>query len=514
MEGRPAQREQIVGLRRRLLFLVNLAQMAETEPHVFLSYVREDKAEVDRIQRLLEAAGVLVWRDTESLWPGEDWRIKIRQAITANALAFVACFSHNSEAKASTYQREELVLAIEQLRLRNPAQPWLIPVRLSDCALPQYDLGCGRTLDHLQRVDLFGDSWEPQSARLVAGVLRVLPPHGTLTVAPRATLPPPQTFMKEALLNPERQIELEDYVMELANSAAAILTDENLFPTTSPQLSNDNDGLRFLVAEANRYWDSVDRLIQALIPGCAWGHSRHEGIWTRAVERVANANVALSSGQQALISLRRFPMLPMLYAAGLAALHRQNFGALRAIAVDASYRRQDGAVPLVGAAHVWRPFAHAEVTPQLLVLELEGQELRDDIITALRTRQRGGRHTPVSDYLHDRLRPYFKELIPDQIDYTSTFDRLEVLLGVLAADVESHVTNSHVYVDGPWFGSFTWRDRFKEPTLEARLLAELRERGQSSPMLAAGLFGGQLERAESAFSAFTEGAINARQRRW
>ena len=56
---------------------------AHSEPvgHVFISYVREDSSEVDQLQQVLEAAGIRVWRDTADLWPGEDWRAKIRQAI-------------------------------------------------------------------------------------------------------------------------------------------------------------------------------------------------------------------------------------------------------------------------------------------------------------------------------------------------------------------------------------------------------------------------------------------------
>lgn len=147
--------------------------MASTEPeYAFLSYVREDAHDVDRIQAMLEAAGVRVWRDTAKLWPGEDWRLKIRQAISSDSLVFVACFSDNVLRRSSSYQNEELLLAIEQLRLRQPDQPWLIPVRLSDCSLPQYDLGAGRTLDSLHRVDLFGDRWEQGVARLVGAVVR------------------------------------------------------------------------------------------------------------------------------------------------------------------------------------------------------------------------------------------------------------------------------------------------------------------------------------------------------
>lgn len=481
--------------------------------HVFISYVREDKAAVDRVQRLLEAAGARVWRDTESLWPGEDWRIRIRQAITANSLAFVACFSQNSERKASTYQREELLLAIEQLRLRNPEQPWLIPVRFSDCTLPQYDLGGGRTLDSLQRVDLFGDGRELGLARLVAGVLRVLSDTASSATPAAAKAPPPEEFVKGALLDPARQIELEDFVMDRANSAAVTCADQELFPTTSSQLTDNNDGLRFLAAQINRYWDAVDPLLRSLVAGCAWGQPHHEGIWTRAVERVVNATEPLVSGQTALIELRRFPMLPILYAAGMAAVHRRNFGSLRAVAVDATYRGKYGGVPLIGAAHVYRPFAHVGLTPQLLASEIDGEELTDDLVDALRSRRRGGRHTPVSDYLHSALRPYLRRVIPDDTEFTAIFDQLEVILGALAADAESQAAGTNVYVDGPWFGAFTWRDQFAQENLEVRILSEVKAQGERSPLLAAGLFGGRLDRAEAAFTAFVEGAIEARRRR-
>jgi hypothetical protein len=41
------------------------------EGQAFISYVREDAASVDWIQRTLEARGIRVWRDTQDLWPGD-----------------------------------------------------------------------------------------------------------------------------------------------------------------------------------------------------------------------------------------------------------------------------------------------------------------------------------------------------------------------------------------------------------------------------------------------------------
>jgi TIR domain-containing protein len=142
--------------------------------HVFISYVREDSHHIDRLQQTLEAAGVSVWRDKADLWPGEDWRTKIRRTITDNALVFLACFSSQSGARKKSYQNEELLLAIEQLRLRRPDDPWLIPVRFDDCDIPDLDIGGGRTLASIQWVDLFDDRRDAGIARLVRTILRIL----------------------------------------------------------------------------------------------------------------------------------------------------------------------------------------------------------------------------------------------------------------------------------------------------------------------------------------------------
>ena len=141
--------------------------------HAFLSYVHEDSAAVDQLARVLRAAGISVWRDSD-LNPGDDWRARIRRAITQEALAFIVCFSGNSISKEASYQREELTLAIEQLRLRNPGIPWLLPVRLDECAIPEPDVGAGRTLASIQRADLFGARREEELARLIATVLHIL----------------------------------------------------------------------------------------------------------------------------------------------------------------------------------------------------------------------------------------------------------------------------------------------------------------------------------------------------
>jgi hypothetical protein len=143
--------------------------------HAFISYVHEDAAEVDWLQQALKSVGVPVWRDTVDLWPGENWRDKIREAIARDALVFIACFSRRSVARSKSHQYEELRLAIDQLRLRPPSVLWLIPVRFDECDIPDFDLGRGQMLSSIQRVDLFGANRDLAAGRLMATVQRLLP---------------------------------------------------------------------------------------------------------------------------------------------------------------------------------------------------------------------------------------------------------------------------------------------------------------------------------------------------
>jgi hypothetical protein len=131
-----------------------------TGGRAFICYAREDAAQADWLRRRLEAAGIPIWLDTERLTPGQDWRVAIRRAIEDDALVFIACFSSRGLSRARSYQNEELLLAVDQLRLRSHNASWLIPVRFDDGKIPDLDIGAGRTLASLQQTDLFGSRAE------------------------------------------------------------------------------------------------------------------------------------------------------------------------------------------------------------------------------------------------------------------------------------------------------------------------------------------------------------------
>lgn len=122
---------------------------------VVVSSVLEDSALVNELCASLEKAGVRTWRDIHQLLPGKDGKIAIRNAIERGT-GFIACFSNASE-DLHTYVREDLMLAVEQLRLRPEESRWFMPVLLDDVEPPDISIDSARTLRDLPSIWWYRD---------------------------------------------------------------------------------------------------------------------------------------------------------------------------------------------------------------------------------------------------------------------------------------------------------------------------------------------------------------------
>ena len=83
--------------------------------HVFISYVRQNEEDVQRLCDELTSRGIKVWFDRDDLYPGMRWKQSIRRAIQEGAF-FIACFSKEYNERDENYMHEEPVLAIDRLR--------------------------------------------------------------------------------------------------------------------------------------------------------------------------------------------------------------------------------------------------------------------------------------------------------------------------------------------------------------------------------------------------------------
>lgn len=138
--------------------------------HVFISYIHENKDIVDKLHQSLIAKSITVWLDRNDINPGVFWKDAIRRAIS-NGDFFIACFSTEYNVRSSSFMNEELTLAIEELRKRQPDQTWFIPVLFSG-EVPDREIGAGKTLRDLQWIAFNEKNWDDGVQR----ILRVIRP--------------------------------------------------------------------------------------------------------------------------------------------------------------------------------------------------------------------------------------------------------------------------------------------------------------------------------------------------
>lgn len=137
----------------------------EKMKHVFISYVKENRTEVDRLCDDLKSHSIRVWRDKNDIPPGARWPQTIRGAIREGAF-FIACFSKEYHKRDKTFMNEELTVAIEELRQHSADHIWFIPIQLNECEIPDLDIGRGETLEVFQSTKLYED-WK-------GGIQRIL----------------------------------------------------------------------------------------------------------------------------------------------------------------------------------------------------------------------------------------------------------------------------------------------------------------------------------------------------
>lgn len=133
----------------------------QASPRVFIAYVQEDLALAARLSRELRAMGCDPWLDREKLVPGQNWPRAIELAIEVSDF-FVPLFSRRSVIKRSQFQ-SELRYALDCARRVPLDEPFVIPVRLDDCRVPN------QVANVIQYVDLFPD-WERGMADLAAAM--------------------------------------------------------------------------------------------------------------------------------------------------------------------------------------------------------------------------------------------------------------------------------------------------------------------------------------------------------
>ncbi|MBD3338652.1 MAG: TIR domain-containing protein [Candidatus Lokiarchaeota archaeon] len=138
--------------------------MKSNKPQIFLSYAHEDAEIAEKIYTDLAKYGLNVWFDSNSLLPGQRWKVEIEKAIK-NSTHFIALISDCSVNKRG-YVQKELKQALDVLDEFPESEIFVIPVRLDDCE-PSHE-----KLKDLHWVDFFPEDEYSNGVQKILNVIR------------------------------------------------------------------------------------------------------------------------------------------------------------------------------------------------------------------------------------------------------------------------------------------------------------------------------------------------------
>ena len=491
--------------------------------HVFLSYIREDADHMNELEKALESAGFTVWRDTNDLWPGENWELKIREAIRSGSLVFLACFSSALDTRKVSYQYKELMIAAEEYKVRPLDTSWLMTVRFDECVIPSVDLGGGRYLDEtIHRTDLFGKNHMSNLTRLTSAIHRIVdsmpataaPSIGAAVSAAKGVDSDQGLAMdrlRELLRHPEFTMDFDDYLVELRGPILGALRDREKFPTKVAGGRITEHVARDWVTRLRSYDDLLAPVLPQLRLIGMYGSDRHHNAITKTVTAIAQESYQ-ETGTDLLRHLHHYPAVLLTYALALGASIKENYSAMRATTVDVAVRGINGKRrPFISVAGPRTVVDNWPWLGTLLAKTLEDGGFDQDYFEKAHTGRIGARYTPISDHLFATLSPVFANDFTDDEDYADRFDSVEVMLDALN---EHDTATTHAWGGRTVYGRHTWRHRYADTPPELVLKEQLERVGLGWTPLLAGMFGGDVDAAKVALDTVHETATTLRSQRF
>ena len=275
---------------------------------------------------------------------------------------------------------------------------------------------------------------------------------------------------KEYLSDTRYTIKLHDLVIQKLREII-LLTSEDNFAV---------QGIDWSLEEFTRRLKEYERIVEDLqrILCCVayWGKQEHLPILRMALTRLTD-RLEPKSGLVVWQALRWYPIILLSYSTGISALAYEKYDNLASLLLAR-----------VGASRFTRVSTELTLSIGDAILELE----RTRAFSQLPGHER--HYVPRSEYLFKLLQPMLDDILFLGRDYEQYFDRFEVLLALVHADLEQAQSKS-THVWGP-VGRFGWKFRDSETNPLKDILAEAERQKESWGPLNAGLFGGSYTRFE------------------
>lgn len=266
--------------------------------------------------------------------------------------------------------------------------------------------------------------------------------------------------VKEYLSEDRYHIKLDDIINQQLRQLISFLG-ENF--STQGDFSQDE------LLERLKKYEDVSENLQSVIASIAyWGEERKEVIVKKIITRLAEVN-EIGSGSVPWLNLRWYPLILMVYTAGISALATENYGMLATVLTTKVKNERYG-----NAQEIIKAFPPT-------------REI-DDIFRRLPDYDR--KYVPKSEYLFKEIQPVIDDLFFMGKSYEETFDKFEVFYALVYADID-YKEGERVW--GPP-GRFAWKYTGYSESAITELKNEAYRLKDEWPPLKAGLFNGSHER--------------------
>lgn len=272
---------------------------------------------------------------------------------------------------------------------------------------------------------------------------------------------------KEYISDTRYRIKLDDLVAQEVRRVLSLTTDDS-FPVQNVALTIEE-----LSDRLKRYESIIHNLQGITVLLAHWGGREHTSVLQKIVSRMAEQQGA-RRGTTVWINLRLYPLTVLMYSGGVGAIVAANYDNLATILTTrvSSQGSRDEEVILPAV----------EALRQL------------EMVNAFKMLPGHERHyVPRSEYLFKVLQPDLDDLLFLGRRYEAVFDRFEILLALVHADLYSQ-KNRRVW--GP-LGRFAWKHGKRVvgvPSVFTELREEAKREQNAWAPLEAGLFGGSYKR--------------------
>jgi len=284
--------------------------------------------------------------------------------------------------------------------------------------------------------------------------------------------------IKRLLPSPTDRVRLDDFVSGLLRETAENLSPQK-FPTSGP-VTNEEFSTR-----VQQYEDAVAKLMTATILLARWASADQIYLLDNIFERVAELDKP-GAGTVVWLRLYWYPVLTLMYAAGIAALASRNYLSLRSALLLPVYTRI--------------PLREQDKSPVVLPTIAELTEIVDQFKKLPGMEKK---YVPRSEHLYKRLQPILEDQLFLGRRYEELFDEFEMILALTFADLRDDDPRRHVW--GPP-GRFAWKERgrFSDKPVFTNFINRVKALGEEWAPLKVGFFRGSANRFASVADAYKQ----------